>query len=310
MASDQRGFCFIRQNVDGELKTSYGIVSALAADPVEKKPLYHFYPGTRTFSLGTVGCNLGCSFCQNWHISKPQDLSQLSEHVSPKKVVDAAKKTGCRSVAFTYNEPVVSAEYVIDMAKECQQQGMKTVAVTAGYIRPLARKEFFSYMDAVNLDLKSFSAKFYEKLCFATLQPVLDTLIFLKQKTNCWIEITNLIIPNKNDSEDEIRHMCEWIVHYLGVNVPLHFSAFHPDYEMREHAQTSLENVRNARTIAQKAGIRYVYTGNVFDVEGSTTFCYTCKKALVERHGYTITKNNLNQGSTCPFCQAACPGYF
>ena len=310
MRDGQRGFCFIRQNIKGDLRTSYGLVSALAVDPIEKKPLYHFYPGTRALSLGTVGCNLGCGFCQNWDISKPVDLSLLSKQVSPQAIAQAAKETGCKSVAFTYNEPIISAEYVIDAARECRKQGIKTVAVTAGYIHSMAREEFFSSMDAANVDLKSFSNLFYQKLCLAKLEPVLDTLSYLKQKKNFCLEITNLMIPGKNDSDDEIHRMCVWIVEHLGVDVPLHFSAFHPDYKMTQCEQTLPQTVKKARDIALSEGLRYVYTGNIFDVEGSTTFCYTCKKALVERQGYNIIKNNLTKGSSCPFCQAQCSGQF
>jgi pyruvate formate lyase activating enzyme len=310
MRDGQRGFCFIRQNIKGELRTSYGIVSALAIDPIEKKPLYHFYPGTRALSLGTVGCNLGCSFCQNWDISKPDDLSLLSKKVSAQAIVQAAKETGCKSVAFTYNEPIISAEYVIDVAKECRKQGIKTIAVTAGYIHALAREEFFQHMDAANVDLKSFSNHFYQKLCKAQLAPVLDTLIYLKKKTNIWIEITNLIIPEKNDSEDDIRKMCAWIVQHLDKNVPVHFSAFHPDYKMTQGTPTSAPVLKHARKIALEVGLLYPYTGNILDVEGSTTFCYACKKALVERYGYSIAGNHLDKDGQCLFCKTICDGYF
>lgn len=310
LAPDQRGFCFIRQNVSGVLRTSYGLTSGSAIDPIEKKPLHHFLPGTKTFSFGTIGCNLGCVFCQNWHISKPSDHFQLNERISPKQVVDLAKEARCDSIAFTYNEPIISAEYVIDVAHEAHRQGIKTIAVTAGYIHEFAREEFFSCMDAVNIDLKSFSSDFYKDLCLADLDAILDTLIFLKQKTDLWFEITNLIIPGANDSDDEIGRMCQWIVDHLGTDVPLHFSAFHPDYKMTKCIPTSPVSLKNARSIAQKSGIRYVYTGNIFDVEGATTFCYTCKKTLIERHGYTITKNYLSKGPQCPFCHSLCPGRF
>ncbi len=310
LEDEQRGFCFLRQNQSGELKTSYGVISTLAIDPVEKKPLYHFYPGTQTLSLGTVGCNLGCSFCQNWQISKPTDLSFLSKQASPSMIAKTAKERSCQSVAFTYNEPIISSEYVIEIARECHAQGIKTIAVTAGYIHSLARKDFFEYVDAANVDLKSFSNQFYQTHCNATREPILDTLCFLKEKTNVWLELTNLIIPGENDADEEIGQMCAWIARYLGLDVPMHFSAFHPDDKMLQQKQTSKEALVKARAIAFDHGLRYVYTGNIFDIEGSTTFCYTCKNVLIERQGYTVSRKTFNDHGQCQSCQATCPGYF
>ena len=306
----ERGFCFIRHNLRGELRTRYGYVSALAIDPVEKKPLYHFFPGTQALSLGTIGCNLGCVFCQNWGISQPSDPGALHKKYPPAQVAQSAHETGCQSVAFTYNEPIVSAEYVLDAANACHQLGIKTVAVTAGYISAPARRDFFAVMDAANVDLKSFSEHFYKKLCQAALDPVLDTLRYLRNETQVWTEITNLLIPDENDAEDELRRMCDWILMNLGSEVPVHFSAFHPDFQMTRHRPTPPPSVKKARRIALEAGLRYVYTGNIVDVEGSTTFCHHCRKALVRRQGYEVVEDHLRGHGQCVFCHTRCAGHF
>ncbi len=305
-----RGFCFVRQNIDGKLcAASYGLTSGFALDPIEKKPLYHFYPGTKILSFGTIGCNLGCKFCQNWHISKPDTAERLCEEASPVDIAEGAQKSQCPAVAFTYNEPIISAEYVIDTAKECHTRGIKTVAVSDGYIGEEARKEFFAGIDAANIDLKGFTETFYQKLCSARLQPVLDTLVFIKKKTTTWLEITNLIIPGENDNLQEVEAMCAWIVKNLGEDVPLHFSAFYPSFQMMDCLATPKKTIIDARKIALATGLKYVYSGNVDDAEGSLTYCRNCKKVIIRRDGYAVTEFNL-KNSKCSFCQTICDGIF
>lgn len=306
----QRGFCQIRQNLGGNVVlTSYGYNTGLAVDPIEKKPLYHFYPGSKVLSFGTLGCNMGCMFCQNWHTTKSKADSKHLNYTTPEKIVETALALGCKSVAFTYNDPVIFFEYAIDTAKLCRDAGIKTVAVTAGFINPEPRKEFFKYIDAVNIDLKAFSEEFYKKNCLAHLEPILDTIKYVRQETNCWLELTTLLIEGENDSDDELKKMCEWIVENLGVAVPLHFSAFHPDYKFLDHEATKLATLLNAYDIAKKAGIRYVYTGNVPDTKTSTTFCHACGKPLIVRQYYTINEYNLDR-NRCKFCGAKCEGAF
>ncbi|MFA7658738.1 MAG: AmmeMemoRadiSam system radical SAM enzyme [Candidatus Gastranaerophilaceae bacterium] len=306
----QSGFCQIRKNIAGEVVlTSYGYNTGLSIDPIEKKPLYHFYPGTKVLSFGTLGCNMGCQFCQNWHISKSKaDPSHLN-CTTPEKIVETAQNLGCKSVAFTYNDPVIFFEYAIDTAKICRDKGIKTVAVTAGYINPEPRKEFFACMDAANIDLKSFSEDFYKKNCLAHLEPILDTIKYVKNETNCWLELTTLLIEGENDSEDEIERECEWIVRNLGTDVPLHFSAFHPDYKFMDRPPTKLSTLLRAYDIAKKAGISYVYTGNLPDTKTSTTYCQSCSKPVIIRSGYSIVENSLQKGH-CKICGAKCSGIF
>lgn len=310
LKESQRGFCQIRQNLGGNVVlTSYGYNTGLAVDPIEKKPLYHFYPGSKVLSFGTLGCNMGCMFCQNWHTTKSKADSKHLNYTTPEKIVETALALGCKSVAFTYNDPVIFFEYAIDTAKLCRDAGIKTVAVTAGFINPEPRKELFKYIDAVNIDLKAFSEEFYKKNCLAHLEPILDTIKYVRQETNCWLELTTLLIEGENDSDDELKKMCEWIVENLGVAVPLHFSAFHPDYKFLDHEATKLATLLNAYDIAKKAGIRYVYTGNVPDTKTSTTFCHACGKPLIVRQYYTINEYNLDR-NRCKFCGAKCEGAF
>jgi pyruvate formate lyase activating enzyme len=307
---DSRGFCFVRANVDGELVlTTYGRSSGFCIDPIEKKPLAHFLPGTAVLSLGTAGCNLGCKFCQNWDISKSREMDTLGSTATPQAIVDAAKQADCRSIAFTYNDPVIWAEYAIDIAHAAHRDDIKTVAVTAGYINPDARAEFFKPIDATNVDLKAFSEKFYRKLTQTRLQPVLDTLIYLKHETEVWLEITTLVIPGENDSPDELRAMCDWIVEKLGPDVPLHFSAFHPDFKMRDTPRTPHETLIRARQTAMDAGIRYAYVGNVHDVQRESTWCPGCDKLLIERDGYNLLCYHLDS-DRCRGCGYTLPGHF
>ncbi len=306
----QRGFCFVRKNIGGRMAlTTYGRSSGFCIDPIEKKPLNHFYPGTSVLSFGTAGCNLGCRFCQNWDISKSRETERLSDSASPMQIARTAEEYGCRSVAFTYNDPVIFAEYAIDIAAACRERGICTVAVTAGYITEEARPEFFAAMDAANVDLKAFSENFYHKLCAGHLQPVLDTLKYLVLETDVWVEITTLLIPGANDSEGEIRSLCEWIATELCVDIPLHFTAFHPDFRMTDYPPTSSKTLSWARKIALEAGLQYVYTGNVVDRAGGSTYCPACGKLLIERDWYELGAYNLD-GNACRFCGHAVAGRF
>ncbi len=305
-----RGFCFIRQNIDGQMYlTSYGRSTGFCIDPVEKKPLNHFLPGTSILSFGTAGCNLGCRFCQNWDISKSREIERLSERAYPEDIAMAADRLNCRSVAFTYNDPVIWMEYALDTAKACRQAGIKTVAVTAGYITPEARPEFYSCMDAANVDLKAFTEKFYKHLTLAALEPVLDTLKWLKHESDVWFEITNLIIPEENDSPDELKAMCDWIVTNLGEEVPMHFTAFHPDFKLMNRPPTPASTLIAARDIAIKAGIKYAYTGNVNDVKRQSTYCPACSNLLIERDWFELGKYNIKNGC-CNKCGTKISGVF
>ncbi len=307
----QRGFCFVRERQNNQVVlTTYGRSSGYCIDPIEKKPLNHFLPGSSVLSFGTAGCNLGCKFCQNWDISRAKETDILAAKASPKEIAQSAKKDGCQSVAFTYNEPIIFFEYAIDTAIECRKLGIKTVAVTNGFISEEPRKEFFKYMDAANVDLKAFTEDFYQKVTYSSLQPVLDTLIYLKNHTNVWFEITTLLIPGYNDSDKEIEKMTKWIVENLGINIPLHFSAFFPAFKMMDVPPTPLSTVKHAREIAMKNGIRYVFTGNVHDVEGESTYCHHCKNRIIERNNYIISAYHLTDDGHCTFCKTKCDGVF
>jgi pyruvate formate lyase activating enzyme len=308
---DQRGACFVRQRLgDQMVLTTYGRSSGFCIDPIEKKPLNHFYPGSSVLSFGTAGCNLACKFCQNWDISKSRDMDRLMDLASPDAIAVAAAKHGCKSVAFTYNDPVIFAEYAMDVADACHARGIQTVAVTAGYMHDQARRDFYARMDAVNVDLKAFTDDFYFKLTGSHLQPVLDTLVYLKHETRVWFEITTLLIPEHNDSDEEITAMCRWIMTELGPNVPLHFSAFHPDYKMPDVPATPLATLVRARQIALQAGLNFVYTGNVHHIEGDTTFCPVCQAPLIVRDWYQIQMYRLDASGHCPDCGAQVAGRF
>ncbi|MCA9393133.1 MAG: AmmeMemoRadiSam system radical SAM enzyme [Candidatus Omnitrophica bacterium] len=311
LADGQRGFCFVRRNVGNKLiLTTYGRSSGFCIDPIEKKPLNHFYPGTSVLSFGTAGCNLGCKFCQNWDISKSREWDRLTDQASPQTIALAAKEFGCRSVAFTYNDPVIFAEYAIDIARECRRMDIRTVAVTAGYINPAARAEFYQYMDAANVDLKAFSEEFYRNVTLSSLQPVLDTLVYLRHETDVWLEITTLLIPGKNDDPAEIKAMCGWIRERLGDDVPLHLTAFHPDYKMLDVPATSVEILNRCREIAVSAGLKFVYTGNVHDRIGSSTYCPGCGTCLIERDWYVLGAYRLKHKNQCDQCGTVLPGRF
>ncbi len=307
----QRGLCFVRAREGDEIVlTTYGRSSGFCVDPIEKKPLNHFLPGTPVLSFGTAGCNLTCKFCQNWDISKATEFDRLQDEASPAEIARAAQAMSARSVAFTYNDPVIFLEYAVDVANACRDAGLKTVAVTAGYITPEARKEFFGAMDAANIDLKGFTESFYKTLCTAELKPVLETLEYVKHETSCWLEITTLLIPGKNDSPAEIEALSNWIRERLGPDTPLHFSAFHPDWRMRDVAQTPASTLQTARRIALESGLRYVYTGNVHDETGQSTYCHHCGERLIGRDWYDITSWAMTADGRCAKCGAACGGVF
>ena len=307
----QRGLCFVRKMEGGRMVlTTYGRSSGFCVDPIEKKPLNHFYPGSSVFSFGTAGCNLACKFCQNWDISKSRETDTMVDQAMPDEIARAAEAAGCKRVAFTYNDPVIFAEYAMDVADACHARGLKTVAVTAGYIHEEPRREFYAKMDAANVDLKAFTDDFYVKLTGAHLQPVLDTLVYLKRETDVWFEITTLLIPGHNDSDAELEAMSQWILRELGPEVPLHFSAFHPDWKMQDVPPTPASTLSRARDIALKAGLHYVYTGNVHDTAGGTTACPACHEALIVRDWYRIDHYNVTPDGHCPHCGHAIAGRF
>ena len=307
----QRGLCFVRARRGDELVlTTYGRSSGYCVDPIEKKPLNHFLPGTPVLSFGTAGCNLTCKFCQNWDISKSREMETLSDAASPEIIARAASALGCRSVAFTYNDPVIFLEYAVDSAIACHERDVRSVAVTAGYIRPEAREEFYRYIDATNVDLKAFQERFYREVCGAELGAVLDTLRYLRHETEVWLEITTLLVTGENDSDQELHAAAAWVAENLGSDVPWHFTAFHPDYRMGDKQSTPVGTLLRAREIARGYGIRYVYTGNVRDEEGGSTWCHACGERLIGRDGYELTDWKLDAKGCCNACGAPCAGRF
>lgn len=307
----QSGFCFIRKNIQGKLYSlGYGHPTGFAIDPVEKKPLNHFYPGSSILSFGTAGCNLGCKFCQNWEMSKARLDELNSLDASPEDVVALAHRYNTPSIAFTYNDPTIFGEYVIDISRFAREEGIRTVMVTAGYIDPEARKDVYRFIDAANVDLKAFSESFYHKITFSHLNNVLDTLVWLKNETDVWFEITNLVIPDENDSPDEFKKMCSWITDNLGDSVPLHFTAFHPDFKMNDRRATPSSTLNKARNIALSEGIRYCYIGNVHSRQGQTTFCPACNAPLIERDWHSILSYNITDNGCCPKCSTRIAGRF
>jgi pyruvate formate lyase activating enzyme len=307
----QRGACFVRSRIgDRVVLTTYGRSSGFCVDPIEKKPLNHFYHGSSVFSFGTAGCNLACKFCQNWDISKSRDFDRLTDEAGPEAIARKAHDLGCKSVAFTYNDPVIFAEYAMDVADACHAHGIQTVAVTAGYMHAEPRRDFYAKIDAANVDLKAFTEEFYYKLTGAHLAPVLETLKYLKHETTVWFEITTLLIPGHNDSDAELTHMSEWIMENLGPDVPLHFSAFHPDYKMLDIPPTPAATLQRARRIAMNAGLHYVYTGNVHDPEGDTTYCAQCRTPLIVRDWYEILEYRVTPQGQCPQCHTPLAGRF
>ena len=307
----QRGLCFVRGAEGGEIKFySYGRSSGFCVDPVEKKPLNHFLPGSAVLSFGTAGCNLACKFCQNWDMSKSREMDRLMDAAGPADLARTAKSLGCASIAYTYNDPTIFMEYAMDVADAARELDVRSIAVTAGYISPEPRREFYRHMDAANVDLKGFTEEFYWKVCGAHLQPVLDTLVYLKHETRVWFEITTLLIPGLNDSDAEIEAETQWIMEHLGPEVPLHFTAFHPDYKLMDRPPTPAATLTRARSIALKNGIRYCYTGNVHDAEGGSTYCHGCKQRLIQRDWYTLGEWNLDGEGRCTRCGTPLPGVF
>ena len=307
----QAGLCFVRAREGNQIVlTTYGRSSGFCVDPIEKKPLNHFLPGSAVFSFGTAGCNLACKFCQNWDMSKSREIDTLADAASPEQIARRAHDLGCRSVAYTYNDPVIFLEYAKDTAQACRKLGIKSVAVTAGYILPGARENFFADMDAANVDLKAFTDAFYHQLCGGHLQPVLDTLVYLKRETRVWIELTTLVIPGHNDSDAELDRMTRWVVENLGPDVPMHFTAFHPDWKMLDTPPTPAAGLTRAREIALRNGVRYAYTGNVHDPRGGSTWCHACGALLIERDWYRLGRWGLTEGGRCGSCGIQCSGVF
>jgi pyruvate formate lyase activating enzyme len=305
----QRGLCFVRaRENDAIVLTTYGRSSGFCVDPIEKKPLNHFLPGTPVLSFGTAGCNLTCKFCQNWDISKSRETDTLADAASPERIASEAERLGCRSVAFTYNDPVIFHEYAIDVAQACRERGIKSVAVTAGYVCKEPRAELYAHMDAANVDLKGFTERFYHQVCGAHLEPVKETLVYLKHETQVWFELTTLLIPGENDSEAELEAMTQWVVEALGCDVPMHFTAFHPDYRMLDKERTPLEVLERAQRIAKKNGVRYAYTGNVHNPDGETTWCHACGALLVRRDRYRLSGWGLTSDGHCASCGEAWAG--
>jgi pyruvate formate lyase activating enzyme len=299
----QRGLCFVRGRVDDQVVlTSYGRSSGFCVDPIEKKPLHHFLPGSAVLSFGTAGCNLACRFCQNWDISKSREVDTLADRASPEQLATTAERLGCRSVAFTYNDPVIFWEYAADVADACHQRGIRAVAVTAGFMCPEPRREFYRHIDAANVDLKAFTEEFYHRVCAAHLADVLDTLVHLCHETDVWVEVTTLLIPGRNDSDAEIDAETRWLARELGPEVPLHFTAFHPDYKMLDVPPTPPATLRRAREIALANGLRHVYTGNVHDAEGGTTYCSDCGTPVVVRDWYHLRDYDLDDTGHCRTC--------
>ncbi|MBY4675248.1 AmmeMemoRadiSam system radical SAM enzyme [Marinobacterium sp. CAU 1594] len=306
----QRGLCYVRGNEGGKMYLyTYGRSSGFCIDPIEKKPLNHFLPGTPVLSFGTAGCNLACKFCQNWDMSKAREMDRLCDSGSPQQLADTCLQMGCRSIAYTYNDPVIFLEYAEDVAAACRAVGVNSVAVTAGYITDQARPRFFDAMDAANVDLKAFTERFYKHICGGHLSNVLDTLLYLHNETEVWFEITTLLIPDENDSDPEIEALSRWVMDNLGPDIPLHFTAFHPDWKMMDKSHTPPETLQRARRIARQHGLHYVYVGNVHDSEGSSTYCPNCGLRLIERDWYQLGEWNLKDGC-CIHCGTEIPGRF
>lgn len=307
----QHGFCAIRAAEEDQIVLkAYGRTTGLAIDPIEKKPLNHFYPGSSVLSFGTIGCNLGCQFCQNWQTVRATDLNLMGVKAMPDDIVELALRNQCQSIAFTYNEPTIFFEYAVDTAIAAKKQNLKTIAVTNGYIEKEPRIEFYRYMDAANIDLKAFTDDFYRKITLSALDPVLETLLYVKNETDTWLEVTNLLIPGFNDSEKEIHALVDWFGKHLGSDVPLHFSGFYPCYKMMDVQATPVETLEKARHIALDAGLHYVYTGNRYDPEGNTTYCPHCKEPVIERNNFIVSSYQIEPGSKCAHCQKEISGRF
>jgi len=315
LRAGQRGVCFVRardtvDGVDGVVLTTYGRSSGFCVDPIEKKPLNHFLPGSATFSFGTAGCNLACRFCQNWDISKSKEIDTLADDASPTAIAETAHELGCRSVAFTYNDPTIFLEYAIDVADACHELGIRTVAVTAGYINPDPRHDFYRHLDAANVDLKAFTEEFYRHTAMADLDTVLESIEYLHHETDVWFELTTLLIPGHNDSDAELHRMTQWVVEHVGPDVPMHFTAFHPDFKMLDVPPTPPDTLARARRIALENGVHYAYTGNVHDRDGGSTFCRACGTRVIDRDWYVLGEYRLDDTGRCSSCGDLIPGVF
>lgn len=303
----QRGNCRVRTNRDGKIVTLvYGKPCAVHVDPIEKKPLYHFYPASKAFSIGTAGCNLHCKYCQNWDISQFEPERTNNIDLPPEEAVRQALYHGCRSIAYTYNDPVVFFEYACDTAKAGHKAGIKSVAITAAYINPKPLAELCSVMDAIKIDFKAITEEFYNSVCFGRMQPVLDNIKAIKQR-GVWLELVNLIVPTLNDKRDEISRLVDWVLDNLGAEVPLHFSRFWPQYQLRNLPPTPIETLDSAWQIAKKKGVQYAYIGNIPEHDGNNTYCPKCGKMLIRRLGYDVLENNITKGK-CEFCGKGIPG--
>ncbi|MDO8735005.1 MAG: AmmeMemoRadiSam system radical SAM enzyme [Elusimicrobiota bacterium] len=302
IAPKQRGLCRTRENQDGKLITlNYGRVSTVNIDPIEKKPFFHFMPSEQALSIATAGCNVGCKFCQNWQLSKITPEESDSFYISPEDVIRLAKRTKSKIIAYTYNEPIVFYEFMLDISKLAKKEGIKTVVVSCGFVNTEPLKELLKYVDAYKVDLKGFNEKYYKEVVGARLQPVLEAIKTVKQ-SGVHLEIVYLVVPTLNDNPDEVRNMCKWLVKNIGTNVPLHFTRFHPDYKMTNYPSTPVSTVENLRKIAMKEGLKYVYVGNVPPGnEGENTYCPKCKKLLIKRLGFGVVENNVTYGK-CKFC--------
>ncbi|HEY3144444.1 MAG TPA: AmmeMemoRadiSam system radical SAM enzyme [Acidimicrobiales bacterium] len=307
----QRGLCFVRGRVDDEIVLhTYGRSSGYCVDPIEKKPLSHFYPGTSVLSFGTAGCNLACRFCQNWDISKSKEMDTLADAAAPEQIAQAARELGCASVAFTYNDPTIFLEYAIDVADACRDIGIKAVAVTAGYINAEARRDLYAHLDAANVDLKGFTEEFYKRVCIGHLDPVLETLEYLRHETDVWFEITTLLIPERNDSDEELDQLTSWVAEHLGPDVPLHFTAFHPDFKMMDVPATPASTLHRARDWGIRNGLHHVYVGNVHDTDGSSSYCSGCGTRVIERDWHELGEWRLTEDGRCQACGTQLPGRF
>ncbi len=309
LAEGQRGFCFVRRNIGGRLlQLAYGHPAALQIDPIEKKPLNHFLPGTTILSLGTAGCNLGCRFCQNWDISKARSEHITATELTAPQIVTLALRNQTPSIAFTYNEPTIWGEYVADIAAIAHERGLATVMVTNGYIAREAFVDVYRHIDAANVDLKAMSEEFYARATLSHVQPVLDTLRRLRHETGVWFEITNLLIPTLNDQQPEVQRLCAWILENLGEDVPVHFSAFHPDFKFLDKPSTPAATLHRARALAMHMGLKFVYEGNIHSEAGST-ICPGCRRTIIRRSWHSVTGNLVREGK-CTQCGAQIAGVF
>ena len=303
----QRSFCKVREPKDGKLYTLvYELPCSVHEDPIEKKPIYHMLPGSKSFSIATAGCNLRCKFCQNWQISQEYPENTSNKYLSCENVVKLAKKYNCRSIAYTYSEPTVFYEYMVDTAKIARMNGIKNIWVTAGFINPAPLEGLCDVIDAANIDLKGFSDKYLKEVCGERLKPLLEAIKLTKER-GVWVEITNLVVPTLNDDPNMIKDMCLWIKENLGADTPLHFSRFWPMYKLKNLPPTPLKTLKTAENIARNAGLHFVYIGNVPEDPGNNTYCPSCKKVLIHRVGYFVLENNI-ANSKCKFCGSRIAG--